>query len=329
MPAFGKTGPLRDMTSFGPGIDAMSGLSHLTGYPGQHAAQTRQLLLRLQRRRSSRPGDHGGHLPQRRTGKGQVIEVAMRDGETQLVGEYILDYVLNGRVQERAANQHPTMAPHNVYRCRGDDSWLAIAVGTDTEWAALCRVMGRPDLVTEPGFATTLDRKRNETTIDAVVAAWAEGQSRHDGMHTLQAAGVPASAVMTTEDIANDPQFSHRRAFQEVPLGEGDTIRLQRAAWTAKRAEIEIGRGPEYSEHTVQILKRLLDMTNDDIEGLIRAGAIVLPERSRGKGMTNAQRKPWEIRMPWKSWADFEGTPLWTPAAAKLSGKLRHLRVGG
>jgi benzylsuccinate CoA-transferase BbsF subunit len=204
----------------------------------------------------------------------------MRDGETQLIGEYILDCVLNGRVQERMANRHPTMSPHNVYRCRGEDSWLAVAVATDAEWASLCRVMEHPELVDDAAFATVLARKRNEAHVDAVVAAWAATQERSEAMHLLQKARVSASAVMTTEDIANDAQFLHRKAFQVVPLGGADRVRLQRAAWTAKRASIQIGAGPGYSEHTQQVLRGLLNMTDSEIDELAAAGAIVLPEKA-------------------------------------------------
>jgi benzylsuccinate CoA-transferase BbsF subunit len=280
MPAFGKSGPLRDMTSFGPGIDAMSGLSHLTGYPDSTPLKPGNYFCDYNAGALAALAVMSAVFHKRRTGRGQAIEVAMRDGETQLIGEYILDYVVNGRVQERAANRHPTMAPHNVYRCRGDDSWLAVAVRTDGEWAALCTAIRRPELATTPEFATALARKRNEGELDRVLGNWAASQDRIEAMHALQRAGVPASAVMTTEDIASDAGFVGRRAFQEVPLPGGDHIRLMRAGWTAKRATIEIGRGPEYSEHTEQILRERLGMTDAEIAKMAEAGAIVLPVKA-------------------------------------------------
>ncbi|HXH21009.1 MAG TPA: CoA transferase [Dehalococcoidia bacterium] len=280
MPAFGKTGPLRDMTSFGPGIDAMSGLSHLTGYPDSTPLKPGNYYCDYNAGVLAALAVMAAVFHKRRTGRGQAIEVAMRDGETQLVGEFILDYVLNGRVQQRAANRHPNVAPHNVYRCRGEDEWLAIAVETDAQWAALCRVMTRPQLSTDPLFATTLARKRNEDAVDRVVAEWAAGQDKIEAMHLLQAEGIPASAVMTTADIASDPHFLARGAFQEVRMPRGDTFRLQRAAWTARRADIRIGPGPEYSEHTEQVLRDLLGLSEDEIAALAEAGAIALPERA-------------------------------------------------
>jgi crotonobetainyl-CoA:carnitine CoA-transferase CaiB-like acyl-CoA transferase len=105
-------------------------------------------------------------------------------------------------------------------------------------------------------------------------------QDRIDAMHALQRAGVPASAVMTTEDIASDANFLARDAFQVVPLPGGESIRLMRAGWAAKRAAIEIGRGPEYSEHTEVILRERLGMTDAEIAKMAESGAIVMPVKA-------------------------------------------------
>lgn len=277
MPAFGTTGPLRDRGSFGPGIDAMSGLCHLTGYPDGTPLKPGNYYCDFNAGVHAALAVMAGVFHKRRTGRGQFIEVAMRDGETQLIGEYILDFVLNGRVQERASNFHPTMAPHNVYRCRGEDNWLAIAVETDFQWAALCDAMDRRELAAEPRFATAMARKRNEEAVDAAVSSWAAGQDHIQAMHCLQAAGVPAAAVLSTPEIARDPQFAHRQVFQQVELADGRRFTLGRVAWLAERARSLAGRPPEYSEHTYRVLHDLIQLTEAEIESLAAEHAIVLP----------------------------------------------------
>ena len=219
----------------------------------------------------------------RRTGKGQFIEVAMRDGLTQLIGEHVLDYTLNQRVQSRSGNLQASMAPHGVFPCRGQDRWLAVAIRDDADWTAFCRAIGRSDLVADPDFATILARKRNEARLNEVVAAWTRTMDVGQAFEMLQAAGVPAAPAMTTEDIANDPQFLHRQAFQDVPLADGTKARLQRAAWRASATQLNIRRGPSYSEHTVSVLRDLLGMNAAEIERLALAGAIVLPPEEDAK----------------------------------------------
>jgi benzylsuccinate CoA-transferase BbsF subunit len=283
MPAFGKTGPMRDRSSFGPGIDAMSGLSHLTGYSDSTPLKPGNYYCDFNAGVHTAFAVMAAVFHKKRTGQGQFIEVAMRDGETQLIGEYILEYVLNRNVQQRAANWHPTMAPHNVYRCTGEDKWLAIAVDNDDAWAALCRTMARPELASDPLYATKIARKRNEAALDEVLAEWSVTQDHIEAMHTLQTAGVAAAAVFSTDEIADDPQFAHRGTFQKVPLANGDSLALGRVAWLAREAGSVIRRGPDFSEHTASVLSELLEMSESQIDALAEAGAIYLPQKEPAK----------------------------------------------
>ncbi|HZQ37960.1 MAG TPA: CoA transferase [Dehalococcoidia bacterium] len=260
MPAFGKSGPYQDRISYGPGIDAMSGLSHLTGYedgppskPGnfycdQNAAQLAALsLLAAVRHR-------------RRTGEGQYVECAMIEGELQVVAEALLDVQMNGRVQTRTGNRHPWQAPHGVYPVGVSDqgmgdrdvgahgvrpgagadggltdtasrdasgtarqadpepggSWIAIAVETDAQFAALCREMGQPELIRDARFADALSRHASQEALDAIIAAWTAGQEKHAVQRRLQAAGVPAGAVLNVRELLEDEHVQFRDVFQRL-----------------------------------------------------------------------------------------------------------------
>jgi crotonobetainyl-CoA:carnitine CoA-transferase CaiB-like acyl-CoA transferase len=280
MPAFGKTGPFRDRTSFGPGIDALSGLSHLTGYgdstplkPGNYYCDFNAGVL-------AATAIMAAIFRRRRTGRGQFIEVAMRDGLTQTIGETLMDYSMNGRVQQRMANRDPFRAPHGVYRCAGDDSWLAISVWNDSEWLALCGAIEREDLGRD--FATVLDRKDHEEEIEAAISAWAVRQEHQGAMRTLQAVGVRAAAVMTTEELAHDAELQSRGAFPEVAV-RNQSIRLPRVGWRAERANPQISRAPEYSEHTEQVLREVAGLNDAEIAHLAAIEAIVLPRSAEAQ----------------------------------------------
>jgi benzylsuccinate CoA-transferase BbsF subunit len=277
MPAFGRTGPRRNMTSYGPGIDAMSGLSHLTGYPDSTPLKPGNYYCDYNAGVHAALAVMAGIYHRRKTGEGQAIEVAMRDGETQLVGEYVLDYALNGRINQRMANRHPMIAPHSIYRCSGEDSWIAITATNDAEWTALCEAIGRPTLATAPEFATAVARKQNEARLDVEIAAWTVTQDHIEAMNLLQRAGVPAGAVLSTGEIARDPQFLYREAFHTITRADGRSIRVSRAGWLAHNSSIITGRGPEQSEHTETVLRDLLGMTEAEIATAVEAGATVLP----------------------------------------------------
>ena len=276
MPAFGKTGPYRDRISYGPGIDAMSGLSHLTGYedgppmkPGnfycdQNAGLTAAfaILAALHHRWQ--------------TGEGQYIEAAMIEGELQLIGEALLDAEVNGIVQTRHGNRDTSMAPHNVYPTRGIDSWIAIAVGTDAQWRALCGMIGRPELADDPRFGDVVSRYRNQGQADAIIAAWTATRDHHEAMRALQAAGVPAAAALSMPELHTDPHVRARGLLRPVVHPEQGPIPHTRTAFKLSRFPSAGPRlpAPRFGQDNAAILLDLLGHDTAEYEAMHAAGAV-------------------------------------------------------
>jgi len=269
MPAFGTWGPLRDRGSYGPGIDAMSGLSWLTGYddgppmkPGNYYCdQNAGLLAAFATLAALRH--------RQRTGRGQEVELSMLEGELQLVGEALVDYTMNGRVQHRTGNAHPMMSPHGVYPCRGSDQWVAVAVETDEQWAALCRLMGRPELARDERFADVVSRVRERRELDRLVADWTRTLDKHEAQRRLQEAGIPAGAALTSGDLFRDPQLAHRDYFQTVRHPEAGAGPHGRAAWTLSGTPSPLERHtPLFGEHNTYVLRDLLGLSDEEIASL-------------------------------------------------------------
>ena len=109
-------------------------------------------------------------LYRRRTGRGRWVEVAQRESMTSLMGEFFVGFSMNGRQPPLLGNRHRSMAPHGCYPCAGPPGagWLAIAVASDAEFAALCRVMGRPELAANPRFADVVSRYHHQDELDEV-----------------------------------------------------------------------------------------------------------------------------------------------------------------
>ena len=125
----------------------------------------------------------------------------------------MLDYSVNGRVAGRRGNRDAHMCPHNAYPCRGDERWVAIAVRTDEEWQAFCKVIGEPQWSQDPKFSTIVSRKENEDELDKLIAEWTKDYSPEQVMTAMQAAGIPAGVMLTSgEGVVNDPQAKHREA---------------------------------------------------------------------------------------------------------------------
>src|SRR5262245_32056855 len=189
---------------------ASAGICHLTGYP------------------EGTPSSLGGTWPdymvgvvmtyavlaalycRRQTGKGQHVDLAMAEVVTSMLPEAILDYVMNNRDRGRQGNHDDEMMPHNVYRCHGEDKWIAIAVESEEEWHSLCQAIGHPEWLTDERFKERRSRKAHEPELDALLTAWTRARTPTEIMHLLQSVGVAATPVYDTEGLIADPQFQHR-----------------------------------------------------------------------------------------------------------------------
>ena len=151
-----------------------------------------------------------------RTGRGQFIDVSQTQTAAVTIPEILLDYAANGRTPERIGNADPVMAPHGCYPCRGNDRWIAIAVGGDAEWQGLCRVLGRPEWTEDPRLSGTLGRWQNREEIDRLLELETDKWDAHALMNALQAEGVPAGAVLDSKDLLFDPHLMERQFYETV-----------------------------------------------------------------------------------------------------------------
>ena len=123
----------------------------------------------------------------------------------------MLDYQVNGRSYERVGNRsrYPATAPHNTYPCAGADRWIAIAVDEESQWAALCEVLGLNALCDDSRFADMASRKAHEDVLDAAIGGVTCERDPFDLMIELQSRGVPAGVCQRTDDKQDrDPSAS-------------------------------------------------------------------------------------------------------------------------
>lgn len=275
MPAFGLSGPYRDRGAYGPGVDAMSGLSHLTGYedgppmkPGNFFCdQNAAVLTAFAALAALRHRDA--------TGEGQHVELAMIEGEFQIVADALMDFAMNGRERQRAGNDHPWMAPHDTYPCRGEDAWIAIAVETDEQFRALARVIGKEELAAEPRFATSAARHANRRLLDGPISEWTRRHTHLEAQARLQAAGVPAGAVLNAAELLADPHVRERAGFEYVETpGVGPTP-YPRPAFRLSGTPVPLQEpGPAFGGANRYVLEELLGLDGSTIAALYRRGIV-------------------------------------------------------
>jgi crotonobetainyl-CoA:carnitine CoA-transferase CaiB-like acyl-CoA transferase len=215
MPAFGLDGPWRDRVGFAPTMEQLSGMAWLTGHPdgppmaprgacdplaGIHAAFA--LVAALARRD--------------RTGEGALLEVPMIEVALNVTAEQVIEHDVHGVVLERAGNRGPAAAPQNVYACRGEERWVALAVAGDEHWAGLRRVLGDPAWAADPSLASDPGRRAAHDLLDRELSAWFAGRDRDDVVEQLAAAGVPAAAVVLPPDVVGNVQLRARGFFETL-----------------------------------------------------------------------------------------------------------------
>jgi crotonobetainyl-CoA:carnitine CoA-transferase CaiB-like acyl-CoA transferase len=217
-----------------------------------------------------------------RTGQGQWIDASQTESGIFAAPVPILDWSANGRAASRTGNRSPYQpaAPHGAYRCAGEDRWVAIACFDADDFAALARVAGHGEWLTDARFATLAARVRHADALDAVVTQWTRTRDRYDVMTALQAAGVAAGVCQTAEDRCDhDPQL---RALHWMTEVEGSKI----GRWPVAEVPLAMSESPPYiggridrgapcyGEDNEYVLGELLGMSKSQITELAEDGVI-------------------------------------------------------
>ncbi|MDD5095065.1 MAG: CoA transferase [Dehalococcoidia bacterium] len=272
--ASGLTGPERAYTGYATNFAAIGGLSYITGHPDGPPILSMGEVDLLSATTSAW-AVLAALIHRQRTGEGQHIDVSSSETVSVLIGDVLMDYLINGRVQSRKGNLDEFMAPHNCYRCKGEDKWISIAIGTEAEWRALCQITGHPEWMSDPRFIDASCRRQNQAELDKLVEGWTSERTHYEVMETLQGVGVAAVPYFTSEDLCTDPHLRHRKCFVEV---EHPFIGRQTVAappWKLSRTPAEITRhGPLFGEHNQYVFGELLRMKAAEIERLVKEQVI-------------------------------------------------------
>lgn len=269
MSGFGGAGPMRSYTAYNPCFSSFGGQAHLAGYEddepntltsaGDARAGTAGLFAMLMALNI-----------RQRTGMGQYIDVASVEVLNSMVGDQMMEFAMNGRSPRRTGNHDAVMAPHNCFRCKGDDSWISIAVGSDEEWRALCRVMGNPAWSQQPEFAGATHRWQNQKRLDQLINEWTADKNAIELMHALQAAGVAATPSFKADELFNDPHVAARQAVTEMSHSVVGTRKTITPPWKFSETPARIrSTAPHLGEHTEYVLCDLLGIPKAEVEQLI------------------------------------------------------------
>jgi len=270
---YGASGPLSPYISYGPAQVPMSGLAALTGYAGGPPMEVGISYG------DPNAGIHGAVAilaalwHRQRTGEGQFIDESQWEAAIAVLPEGVMAQVMQGEQPERAGNRDLLHAPHGIFRCAGDDAWVALACRTEAEFAALCRVIERPDLSADPRYATLAARKHNEDALESEISAWTRTRDRWQVAEALQAASLAAHPAMTSADLVADPHLRARGIFVELPHAEVGVRTHVGIPWHLSETPCTVQvPAPLLGEHTDEVLRDVLGYADQPIERLRERG---------------------------------------------------------
>jgi crotonobetainyl-CoA:carnitine CoA-transferase CaiB-like acyl-CoA transferase len=215
MPAFGLDGPWRDRTGFAQTMECLTGMAWLTGFAdgppvlvrgacdplaGMHAVFATLLAI----------------IERDRSGGGRLVETVMVEAALNAAAEQVVEYGATGTILRRDGNRGPVAAPQGVYRCAGDDRWVALAVATDGQWRTLRLLLGQPAWSTDPSLDHAVGRRRAHDLIDHELSAWVIGQDAENVSSRLCSEGIPCEVVTPPRDIVANPNLQARSLFELV-----------------------------------------------------------------------------------------------------------------
>ena len=266
---YGHTGPLKDYMGYGPAIPPLTGLSALTGYQGGPPQELGVSIGDPNAGIAAAVAICGALAARQRTGQGQYIDVSLWGAAAVLAAEGWMEYAMNGVEPTRQGNRDTLMAPHNCFRCLGEDTWVTIACGTEEEWRALCRVMGQEHLLGDTRFLTMSDRKLHEDELEQLITVWTTQRDRWEVTALLQGAGVAAFPSMSSKDLAEDVQLNSRGFFARLPHPEVGVQTHAGIPWLLTNAPNGVrSPAPLLGQHTDEVLRDVLGYGAEEIARL-------------------------------------------------------------
>ena len=276
--AFGMSGPYRNYPGMDVTVQAMSGITSITGFPGGTPVKCGAAVSDFLGGVHLCAGILAALLQRTATGEGQHVEASMYEASVMTLMTSFGAMLDHGpeALPERTGNLITNLAyaPYNLYPAK--DGHVTVFCYTERHWERLAELMDRAELAHDPRFATRTERAKRIEEVDAIVGDWTRTRDRAEVMETLNEAGVPCAPVKTLREVSEDPHLFERGAEVRVPHPEKGTVQLTtspiRLHGSARRGIDRLA--PELGQDTDRVLQEVLGMSEGEIEGLHESGVI-------------------------------------------------------
>jgi crotonobetainyl-CoA:carnitine CoA-transferase CaiB-like acyl-CoA transferase len=257
---FGQDGPRRDVAAYDFMIQAMGGLMSVTGeaddLPGGGPQKVGVPIVDLMTGMYATVAVLAALARRTVSGEGEYIDLAMLDVQTAMLANQAMNFLVSGKPPRRTGNRHPNIQPQDVFRCA--DGHMVLAVGNDGQFQRFAAVIGRPELATDPRYATNKARVDNLPELLALIrTAFAEKPLAH-WIDALERAGVPCGPINTVPMMFEDAQVRHRGLLRNLPHPLAGSVPQVTSPIRMRNAPLTFDRPPPLlGEHTAEVLREL------------------------------------------------------------------------
>ncbi|WP_425230257.1 CaiB/BaiF CoA transferase family protein [Sphingomonas sp.] len=234
---FGQDGPYASRAGYDYIVQGMSGIMDLTGEPDGQPQKIGVAFADIMTGLYAVIGIQAALAQRERTGRGQLLDLALLDTMTGVLANQAMNYFVSGDTPPRVGNAHMNVAPYAVFPT--SDGWFILAVGNDAQFRRACAVLG---LGERPGWATNAGRLADKPALFAAIETLTRLRTRDDLLHALEAAGVPAGPINTVAQAFADPQVIARGMRIEVAREDGTVLPGLRTPIRFSDAELALGR---------------------------------------------------------------------------------------
>jgi crotonobetainyl-CoA:carnitine CoA-transferase CaiB-like acyl-CoA transferase len=271
----GASGPHAGRAGFGTHLTALSGFTHLTGWPDRAPALLWGPFIDYIAVAYGAVAVLAALEERERTGHGCHLDLSQYETGLQFMAPVIAQHHAAGAVPSRAGNRDQVAVPHGVFPCAGTERWCAISVHGDEEWRRLRSALGSPAWAQDPALDSAAGRRAGEDSIEACLAAWTSARTREEVVERLRAAGVHVAPVNDMADVLADPQLVHRSAFRHLVHTEIGPHSVPGPAFELPATPSSIDQpAPLLGEHTRYVLTSILGLDPDEVDELDALGAL-------------------------------------------------------
>jgi len=278
----GSSGPWKNWIGYGPNTHSFSGLQHLWNYPedeerpaGSTTVHPDHLVGRL-----GTIAALAGLIHRARAGTGSHYDLAQFETPINLMADLFAQESLEQGSVRPIGNASPLGAPWSCLPCAGDDEWCVINVRNDLEWQRLRKAIGDPEWTADATLDTAEGRRARREVIDEGLTAWTSTRKPREVMETLQAVGVPAGIVAHAAHHLSDPQLQHRGYPKLVVQPEYESVLVEGPPFLASELpEPIVGPAPRLGEHTREVAREILGLSDAEVQNLIDEGVLEDPPK--------------------------------------------------